>query len=358
MHRPIPRLDIPLAARHLSALAVYPPVARRAMTTVLRNLYRVSGGRGIKNNTPDIKATGGGSAALVLRREQEPRVTKTRLEAWTEPFLYRTIRVRTSNSFDVFQRILRTKPPNFLAASVRHVLFEASEGCTDDICLEVISKCPGITHIGTTINFTGPKALDAFQTLPNLTHLAAGLCELVARDSQGYSIEVDKIDPGPAFAHLTHLILSDDLQRQAARRKICDALPRVPRLTHLRLEHLGLSPADIEQLLSGCIRLEILLLTAETKSLMTRAAYFTHEPRLVWGVSGDDYDAFWSEWERAVNGLVDPWALAEAIVKERRQRYTACNNLNEWLWLSSECVIERNSVGLVLELSSGSVDVY
>ncbi|KAJ7055441.1 hypothetical protein C8F01DRAFT_1320173 [Mycena amicta] len=52
---------------------------------------------------------------------------------------------------------------------------------------------------------------------------------------------------------------------------------------------------------------------------------------------------FWSEWEHTVNGLVDPSALAEAIVKERRQRYMACNNHNKWLWFSSECVIERNS---------------
>ncbi|KAJ7059712.1 hypothetical protein C8F01DRAFT_217943 [Mycena amicta] len=96
-----------------------------------------------------------------------------RVQEWTEPFLYRTIRVRTSQSFETFQHVLRTKPPNFLAASVRHVLFEAREGCTDEICLEIISKCPGITHIGTTINFVGPKALAAFQTLPNLTHLAA-----------------------------------------------------------------------------------------------------------------------------------------------------------------------------------------
>ncbi|KAJ7059732.1 hypothetical protein C8F01DRAFT_1145482, partial [Mycena amicta] len=39
-----------------------------------------------------------------------------RVQEWTEPFLYRTIRVRTSQSFEAFQRILRTKSPRFLAA--------------------------------------------------------------------------------------------------------------------------------------------------------------------------------------------------------------------------------------------------
>ncbi|KAJ7059752.1 hypothetical protein C8F01DRAFT_218339 [Mycena amicta] len=267
-----------------------------------------------------------------------------RVQEWTEPFLYRTIRVLTSPSFDAFQHVLRTKPPNFLAASVRHVLFEAREGCTEDICLEIISKCPGITHLGTTINFTGPKALEALQTLPNLTHLAAGLFDLFPPAGNAF---VGTVDPAhPAFAHITHLIPLDDLHHQVTGRLICIVLSRMPSLTHIRLDQEGLAPADVEHLLSDCIRLEILLLTAETSSSITGGGYPTAEPRLVWGIRGEDrdrYSSFWNEWERAANGLEDAWALAEAIVEERSriQTGTACNNYNEWLWFGSECVIKR-----------------
>ncbi|KAJ7055437.1 hypothetical protein C8F01DRAFT_1373610 [Mycena amicta] len=265
-----------------------------------------------------------------------------RVQEWTEPFLYRTIRVLTSQSFDAFQHILRTKLPSFLAASVRHVLFEAREGCTDEICLEIISKCLGITHLGTTINFTGPKALEALQTLPNLTHLAAGLVDLFPPEGNAV---VGTVDPAhPAFARITHLIPLDDLHRKVTGRHMCIVLSRMPSLTHIRLDQEGLAPADVEHLLSDCIWLELLLLTAETSSSITRGGYPTAEPRLVWGIRGEDrdrYSSFWDEWERAANGLDDAWALAEAVVEERSQTGTACNNYNEWLWFGSECVIKR-----------------
>ncbi|KAJ7059736.1 hypothetical protein C8F01DRAFT_1370601 [Mycena amicta] len=268
-----------------------------------------------------------------------------RVQEWTEPFLYRTIRVRTSQSFEAFQHVLRTKPPNFLAASVRHVLFEAREGCTDEICLEIISKCPGITHIGTTVNFTGPKALDAFQTLPNLTHLTASLCDLFS--PEGNSI-VGKVNPAhPVFARVTHLIPLDEIHhRDGAGREICVALSRMPSLTHLRLDQDGLAPADVEHLLCDCLRLEVLLLVTDTKYSITSEGYPTAESRLVWGLSGDrySYESFWNEWERTVNGLVDPWALAEALVKERSQSQATCNNRNEWLWFGSDGIIERPSL--------------
>ncbi|KAJ7055442.1 hypothetical protein C8F01DRAFT_1088047 [Mycena amicta] len=118
----------------------------------------------------------------------------------------------------------------------------------------------------------------------------------------------------------------------------------MPSLTHLWLGPQGLDPAEVEHLLSDCLRLEILLLTTDTKSYITSGGYPTAEPRLVWGLREDRYcyESFWNEWERTVNGLVDPWALAEALVKERSRSQATCNNRNESLWFGLDGVITRD----------------
>ncbi|KAJ7059740.1 hypothetical protein C8F01DRAFT_1254651 [Mycena amicta] len=238
-----------------------------------------------------------------------------RVLEWTEPFLYRTVRVQNSPAFTSFQRVLLTKPPAFLAASVRHVLFEALRECTPAICIEILSKCPGIINVGTSTRFTGPKALSWLGTLPNLRYLAVSIAELFGAKTSMYG----KVIPTePVFAHVTHLSLHDNMEH--THHLVCPALPGMPRLTHIRLLLRGLPVDAVRDILSGCARLQLLLLTHyEATYDLRHLGYPTNDPRLVFAQASDVYVHFWSDWERGTLGLFDVWALAEETVQKRKR---------------------------------------
>ncbi|KAJ7059731.1 hypothetical protein C8F01DRAFT_1145474 [Mycena amicta] len=257
------------------------------------------------------------------------RVARRVLE-WTEPFLYRIVRVENSKHFDAFLRALRTKPAPFLNSSVRHVLFEAVFACTVEICLEIISKCRGITTIGTTNSFTGLDALAALNTLPNLRHLTVSLRELFAEeDSEDW--DKVRINPSePAFAHVTHLVLHDSMDLNS--HVVIPALPGLPRLTHLRLMLHGLTHNDVRHILSNCPHLKVLLLTNRSISPFDAQGYPLEDPRLVWAFASNAYNQFWSDWERGVLGLVDLWTLAEELVDRRTKNPTDKDSTDiEWI---------------------------
>lgn len=244
--------------------------------------------------------------------------------------------MRNSPAFEAFQRVLLTRPRTILAAGVRHVHFEAREECTYEICFEIISKCPGIRRIGTTNRFTGPRALEALGTLKNVSHLAVNLCGLFTAEENLLPGRVDSTHP--AFARVTHLCLHDNMQRDVIRTCNLAILPGLPRLTHLRLKSPGLSPADIEHLLTSCTLLEIFILTTSTRraSSVTETpgyAVVSADPRLVWGQVSGNYNVFWDDWGRGANGLVDMWALAEEVVSKRKQNPS---NGIEWVGATRE----------------------
>ncbi|KAJ7059751.1 hypothetical protein C8F01DRAFT_218341 [Mycena amicta] len=269
-----------------------------------------------------------------------------RVQEWTEPFLYRIVRVENSKRFDAFLRALRSKPAPFLNSSVRHVLLEAVIACTVEICLEIISKCRGITTIGTTNSFTGLDALAALNALPNLRHLTVSLRELFAEEG---SKDWDKvrINPSePAFAHVTHLVLHDSMRFNS--HVVIPALPGLPRLTHLRLMLHGLTHNDVHDILSSCPRLKVLLLTSNSRRppFDDVQGYPLEDPRLVWALTSNTYNHFWSDWERGVLGLVDLWTLAEELVDRRTKNPTDKDSTEiEWInpsrWITATEVDER-----------------
>ncbi|KAJ7059721.1 hypothetical protein C8F01DRAFT_1295779 [Mycena amicta] len=253
-----------------------------------------------------------------------------RVLEWTEPFLYRIVRVKSSKDFESFLRVLRTKPASFLAASVRHVLFEAVDECTIEICIEIISKCPGITDIGATHSFTCQDALAGLNTLPNLHRLAVSLRELFLHETSKHWDEV-RINPSePAFAHVTHLSLHDSMDSYAS--VITPAFPGMPRLTHLRLLLSGLAPSHVRNILSTCPRLKVLLLAESGNSPFDGREYPLEDPRLVWARASNSYVHFWSDWERGALGLVDLWTHAEDLVDKRRKNPTD-KDRNEIEWI-------------------------
>ncbi|KAJ7059737.1 hypothetical protein C8F01DRAFT_1370603 [Mycena amicta] len=244
---------------------------------------------------------------------------------WTEPYLYRTVRVRTSPILQPFLGILRTKSLSFLASSVRHVLLESGSECDYDLGLEVLTKCTGITSIGTTYRFRGPEVLAALGSLPNLRRMTVDVGELFTepgiapRRVSHIGLEIDPAHP--VFSHVTHLSLHDNLDDARIRERVCAALPGMPSLTHLRLKFRPpeLSNATLRHILTACLQLEVLLLTTDDPHV-SGVGYPIDDPRLVWGRLGDYFEPFWADWERGANGLLDMWVLAEQMVKKQRQQ--------------------------------------
>ncbi|KAJ7062750.1 hypothetical protein C8F01DRAFT_1135111 [Mycena amicta] len=253
--------------------------------------------------------------AASMHPETMPTLVRVahRIREWTEPLLYQTVRVKRSKQFDAFLHVLRTKPLSFLAASVRHVHFESDPVCTFDLCVEIISKCPGITRLGTTQVFKGPASLAPLNTLRNVRHLAISLCPLLMHMPENSDLAVE-----PILANITHLSLHDDMRNPLTQQVVGSVLPRMPCLTHIRLIFYGLSVDAMRQLLSTCTQLEILLVTVETTRFKPRG-YPIEDLRLVWGHSPDNYYVFWDDWQRGAWGLRDLWAFAEEAVEKRKR---------------------------------------
>ena len=93
--------------------------------------------------------------------------------------------MKSSKRLDAFTEALKTKTEVFLGNALRHVLFESAPECTDALCLEILSKCHGITSVGTTNSFCGPVAYEALGKLRNLRRMATSLCEILPLDDDG-----------------------------------------------------------------------------------------------------------------------------------------------------------------------------
>nr|GAT51495.1 predicted protein [Mycena chlorophos] len=249
-----------------------------------------------------------------------------RVFLWMEPLMYRTLTVRDHlPQYERFLEIFLLKSPAFLTAAVRHIHFDSSAASINTAgktYAEILARCPGITHVGTTVVFTGPRAREALTVLPNLTHLTTNL--------NGLFPDSKSVNPRHAIlANVTHLNLHDSMAQYHARENIWDAIPYIPRLTHLRMKSSGLEPTLLEQLLESCPNLHVLLLTTGKSS----EAFTVLDPRLVWGYVTDHYDLFWEDWMRNVRGEVDMWLLAEEMVQRRTLGQASMNEI-EWIRLS------------------------
>ncbi|KAJ7062749.1 hypothetical protein C8F01DRAFT_103568 [Mycena amicta] len=163
--------------------------------------------------------------------------------------------------------------------------------------------------------------------------MAVDLAYLFSRPDSGRSPRKLDIDAAhPVFARVTHLSLHDYLITDETHRRICAALPGMPSLTHLRLKLSYEAAIDgdmLRHILASCLRLEVLLLTSGDEDV-TVEGYPDEDPRLVFGLLGENYDHFWDDWERGANGLVDLWTRAEDMVKKRKQ--TKLDNKVEWIY--------------------------
>nr|GAT54519.1 predicted protein [Mycena chlorophos] len=242
-----------------------------------------------------------------------------RVKLWVEPLLYRTITVQNSAKFFHLLRILRTKPPSFLASAVWHIHYAIplprESLVSADICAEVLALCPGTTHVGTTVSFMGTRSRDAMSVLTNLQDLTTEL-----------GILFEHTQPIDArhrvFAHVTHLNLHDRMGLRSVRQRIWDAVPAMPSLTHLRmLSGDSIADAHIEHLLFSCPKLRILLLTLEghwdEHFHRTRRV---SDSRLVWAFVDEAYGRFWADWTRHTRGETCLWTMAEDVVRQRTMR--------------------------------------
>ncbi|KAJ7203043.1 hypothetical protein GGX14DRAFT_544346 [Mycena pura] len=227
-----------------------------------------------------------------------------RVKQWVEPLLYRTLVIEDSPidgipccDMDTFRRIAETKSPDFLADAVRNVMI----GSWHHNHLQIIlSVCLGIQSLFCSGAAYAPPA--ALEILP-LRHLYCKLHSV-------FSLSADDACTRRFFAHLTHLRLYNNPEREDAAR-FAATLAQIPNLSHFAMRPL---PAAYGQILDACTHLRVLVvLTTSMQVLRAEEHWALVDVRFVqmspWRYKMD--------WKLGILTGDDFWARADAIVANR-----------------------------------------
>ncbi|KAF7298565.1 hypothetical protein MIND_00803200 [Mycena indigotica] len=254
-----------------------------------------------------------------------------RIYTWIEPLRFRTVRLNDSAHSHAFMSELRCKPAAYFERHVKSLMLESDFKWTlDDVC-EIMGKCQGIIHFGTTYRFNEPILLGMLASM-RVRSLTLSLGPL-------FAFVLRPIDSGhAALAHTTHLVLHDKLlSGELLLQRVHDALPGLPALTHLRLKlHYRSQFHDFAMLLKSCPRLQILLLNSDSNNSLawTHLTFSDPDPRLVVSREPFAYSDFWKDWEVKARGGIDLWARAEDFVAQKRAGLVEMTDI----WLPSESI--------------------
>ncbi|KAF7292668.1 hypothetical protein MIND_01165000 [Mycena indigotica] len=264
-----------------------------------------------------------------------------RVHTWITPLVFRTVRLNNWPHALAFLHAVLHRPAAVLP-HVRHLALEGRSAgplLPADVLERIVARCPNLHALGTTPHYDKHAAL--------LPALAAGPGRLrnvttVLRHALGTGGADSLL---PAFAHVTHLCLLDEITEQPARAAVCAALPGLAALTHVRLTAIQYArrpgvAADLLRDLGAVLRrvpaLRVLLVTGVTfgpAALQLGAADGDADIRLVFAAVSHDYARFWRAWEDTLRGRVpDLWARAEEFVQAKREgRINAAE-----MWLAPE----------------------
>lgn len=194
---------------------------------------------------------------------------------------------------DTFTRIAQTKSPDFLASAVRNVMIGSWYYNQHET---ILSACPGIQNLFCPASVAiGTAALDI---LP-LRHL---YCISSVFDSSA--------GDAPIFAHLTHLHLSSNPQREDAARFVA-TLAQIPNLSHLAMIYIP-HPGFHSHIIDTCTHLRILVVLYSAFRSSNESLALS-DVRIV-SMSSCDYR---TDWKLGILTGDDIWARAEAIVASR-----------------------------------------
>ncbi|KAJ7487384.1 hypothetical protein B0H11DRAFT_1117736 [Mycena galericulata] len=242
-----------------------------------------------------------------------------RVKIWIEPLLYRGLyfswkarKAREPGSqspmaaiFDLFD----AKPASFFHDNVRSLCFRDFH--PTEVIAEVLCACDATVNLTFFDLMGGPALLPILATLP-LQRLSACLVHLFP----------DWIDfAHPLFAQITHLDILDWDDRGW---DFYSGLAELPHLTHLCFSYNRYVPDDVcRGALRYCPSLEVLAIVRSSLEGCSDRALFgpLAEPtdlrtdaRFVVVVVEDDLN----DWKKGTLGGKDYWAVADAMVAERR----------------------------------------
>ncbi|KAJ6454380.1 hypothetical protein C8R45DRAFT_1037950 [Mycena sanguinolenta] len=235
-----------------------------------------------------------------------------RVFVWTEPFMYRVLRVNKDRlSLDRARAVLRaftleSKPAAFFHGAVRHLVLEDKTAWSSRATMELVELCSGVIDFAALGDSAHPILLPKLAEM-HLKRLAGNLTRLFG----------GAIDMGhPQFAFITHL---DVFDRIAEGSRICSHIRVLPALTHLSFHNDVIPWMTMQRLLVECLKLEVLVnLWHRTKQRYAREKTATvpiDDVRLVLYL----YNDYWDEWEADARGLRrNFWSLADDFVGRKR----------------------------------------
>ncbi|KAJ7677705.1 hypothetical protein DFH06DRAFT_1166971, partial [Mycena polygramma] len=233
-----------------------------------------------------------------------------RVLEWVQPFLYRTLMVKTgSRSTSAFLRVRQTQPQNssFFRNSV-HNLFVHHDAWLANEARLILSSCSSITNF--VMMTPNPSILPLLED-KHLTHFSTSLAPLFENGRTLQNLV------HPIFTHTTHLHLFDPLHTE----QDWSALALLPALTHLCLT----SFVHRDQILRvlACTRLQVLtnvhINTAPEWPIADICGRLAiDDPRFVLITLDMSINAYGRDWERGRRGKQDFWAVADAFVAKKR----------------------------------------
>ncbi|KAJ7200154.1 hypothetical protein GGX14DRAFT_466912, partial [Mycena pura] len=249
-----------------------------------------------------------------------------RIKRWIEPLFHKVVTIyglprktaRKPNtnfrhSVPAFYSLIKSKPASFFPDNVRLVGVPIAE------ILAALAACNAITSLAlfdvSCVKGDGHAALlELLGTFP--------LKRLSAREN--YWLCPGGWDFGhPLFAHITHLDLPGDLDRQGAK---WASFALIPRLTHLSFsEDTSLpecSRSIFPAILEHCKSLQVLAMLFSSPALLKFCVLNTNlqpsafDPRVVLLTVADRQ----ADWETGARGGDDYWIIAERLVDKQTSR--------------------------------------
>ncbi|KAJ6598142.1 hypothetical protein DFH09DRAFT_1356484 [Mycena vulgaris] len=236
-----------------------------------------------------------------------------RVFEWVQPFLYRTILVKTgSQPLSAFMRAMQSMPDSssFCRNSVRNLFVHHSPWLAAELRL-ILASCPGITDF--VMLSTTPSVLPLLEN-KRLKRIFISLAQLFDNGAILRNLS------HPVFLHTTHLVLFDQLHNEQA----WPTLALLPALTHLCL-HGFVHRSQLRTVLAECKRLQVLVnmhMNTEPEwglaDICGRLS-IGDDPRFVLVTLDTSVSAYARDWEAGRRGEKDFWALADAFVGKKRR---------------------------------------
>ncbi|KAF7300933.1 hypothetical protein MIND_00656200 [Mycena indigotica] len=244
-----------------------------------------------------------------------------------EPFLYRHVYISPDcarqRAMEAFFYIIDSKPPSFLAKSVRRIVlefFDGSEMATEELVNRVYAAlrlCTGVQEI--VVNASdemdiGRTLFPIFSAMP-LCRLGVFLEDLMPHP-------VAMASHAAAFPFLTHLEVYDNEGHSSHSRDLLRVIPFVvalPKLTHLAL-HVLLGATVVKKILNECYHLEVLAFVTRAPHpifwpFMEGIQHLSQslgDPRIMGTTCG--------QWMEALSDVRDGfWRVLEIFIDQKRR---------------------------------------